>query len=166
MPKNKKKVAPLVVVGLLGLGAYAYAKSQEPTAGFGADISIGVLDSLGNPTTTVVGGGTYTVEATVTNKSTRGGIAIPATFVLVFGGTLDGTGLGFTPYDISVAFLANQPLVIRSVFTTPAGVEAMTGKVTVQVLAPTGVVIASAEELLNISIVAPVYAADLTIRIV
>jgi len=166
MSKAKDRKKALIVVGLAGLGIFALAKAAPAPEGFGAGISLRTLDAIGNPTTTVVGGGTYTVEATVTNRSTRGGIAIPATFMLVFGGTLDGTGLGFTPYDISVAFLANQPLVVKSVFTTPTGVEGMTGKVTVKVYAPTGAVIASAEELLNIAIIAPVYVADMTIRIV
>ena len=165
MPKNKKKVAPLVAIGLLGLGVYAYAKSQEPTPGLGADIGIGVFDSLGNPTTTVVGGGTYTVKATITNKSTRSGASIATTFAIVYGGILDGTGLGFTPYDEIVGFAADQTLVRSSVFTVPVGADGMTGNVTVKVYAPTGVLLVQATELLNVSVVAPVYAATLTLQI-
>ena len=171
--KTKAVLAGAGFLTLLGLGWRASrAKAAPPTPEevAAAGISIEILGPDGQPVphnspATVVENTTYTVRATVTNMSTRAGVAVAARFVIRFGGTLDGTGLGFNPYDTQVDFAANQTLVVSSTLYVPAGAGGMTGQLTVDVIAPTGYVIATATELLNVSVPVITYAAGLTITV-
>ena len=79
MTKDGKKTGIMVGAAAL-IAGIIYAMSKKPKEGEGAGVAIEILDANGNPVpkkspASLVEGTDYTIRVTVTNGSTRGGVA-------------------------------------------------------------------------------------------
>ncbi len=158
---------------LLGLGWRASRAKAAPPGGeqVAATVGLEILDMAGNPVpknspATVVEGSTYTLRTTVTNKSTKSGVAVGVNLAIQPWGGTDATPMTFSPNWFTAAFGAGVSYLFDSVFTVPAGSGGKTGQIGAYVFDPSNNIIAQAGDTLTIQSVAIVYGATVTIGLV
>ena len=93
----------------------------------------------------------YLLQAGITNQSTRLGVGIGATFLVVPGGQIGGRVIPYTPASSLLTFLAGQTLVPNFAFSTLAGDAGKSGAVSLAVLDPQGLAVAQAQEPVSVS---------------
>lgn len=168
MAEKKDNKGLLALLGLLGLGGVvAWAMGGEKPSGYGASISMQILDAAtGEPVpknspALVVEGGSYIARFTVTNLSTRLGGPVDADLTIELVGAAGPGPIAF-PVPFLVLFAAGQSVSWDITFTVPDGTGGTPGAVAITVYSPTNVRLASASEPLTIESAAIIYGATIT----
>ena len=168
MAEKDDKKGLLFFLGLFGLGGLALALSGKKPSGYGASVSLLILDAAtGEPVpknspALVVEGSSYIARFTVTNRSTRLGALVGADLPITIAGVVDTTVIPF-PGAWITSFGPGQSVGWDITFTVPDGTGGMTGKVIVDVWPPSGPEpIAHVEEPLTVLSAAITYGATIT----
>ena len=162
---NRKGLLGLLTI--LGLGGLGLALSRKKPSGYGASISLQILDAVtGEPVpknspALVVEGGSYIARFTVTNLSTRLGAGVEAYLTIELVGAA-GLGPIAFPAPFTALFLAGQAVSWDITFLVPDGTGGTPGAIAITVYAPTGASLASVSEVLTIQSAAITYAATIT----
>ena len=174
MTKDGKKTG--IVMGAAALIAgVIFAMSKKPKEGEGAGVAIEILDANGNPVpkkspASLVEGTNYTIRVTVTNGSTRGGVAQATDLTLSVNVTLGGVTFinGLTADGLlSHYFGANDSYAFTWPLMVPVGYfnTDTTGMVDARVISPGGIVLVTAQEPLALQIQDIIYGATITIGV-
>ena len=167
MAEKEDKKGLLGLLALLGLGGLALALSGKKPSGYGASISLQILDAAtGEPVprnspAVVVEGGNYIARFTITNQSTRLGAPIGADLGTTIAGVAGTTSIPFPAMWIT-SFGPGQGVTWDITFTIPDGTGGQTGSIVVDVWPPTGPALASAQEPLTVQSAAITYQATIT----
>lgn len=161
--ENKRIAIGAGIVGIVGAVYYFIKRKPVPPDEDAGMIDIAILDSDGNPVPVnsparLAPGQTYTVQVSVTNRSTQGGAPVGAVLTTAIESFVNGTTL-IPAQDRIDNFSANGMLTFQWNLPVPTGLYGVMGNVVVNVLSPLGTVIAGVT--VQIEIVAEViYGAD------
>ena len=168
MRDKEKAVLAVGGLGLVGVITYFATRKAAPE-GPAASISIAVLGPGGVPVEsnsplTLDEGVTYTVMATVTNKTTRAGEPWEAdleTWVMAGANMTD-----LIPYNISTQYyLPGSIIHLYSPLVIPMGLGGATGAIVANVFDPDGNLLATVTVPISIRSMAIVYGATVTIGV-
>lgn len=180
-----KKTGAAVIGGILALLGIGYLATRKPAVPEvppeegegGADIEILVYDAQGNlvPRNSPVSlaeGQTYTVVPRVKNRSIKRTAAEDIPIAASFGmgmvvniGSYYPTGLGGISQNYRlVAFAAGETKQVTGfpAFTVPPNAGGLTGKIYLEVYAPTGEFLKSAEEPIAVAVSVIIYDVEIT----
>ena len=171
--EDRKGLLALLLLGLGGVVALAMGK--KPT-GYGASVSLQIVDAATGELVPhhspldLDEGGSYTLQLSVTNNSTRLEVLVGATLTMdviaEVGDPLAGTYIAFVADHFSYAFGPGESRGWSYPFIVPDGTAGRTGGAQGTVLNPTGGTVASTPILpLTIIAAAIIYAAGVTIEI-
>lgn len=177
-----------VLLGLGALGALiaglvsSRKKPIEEQEGTSANLEVAIYDEQGHRVMYSVGGavaawdpssggtldegGTYTLTFSVTNTSTKGGVAWPVAFDLYRAVQLTGYAFPMEEFLAGGAFAVGQVKTFSKTFTIPMGSGGGTGYIKVQVF-PAGAlnpIVASVQKAYTVGAVAIIYGANITIN--
>lgn len=169
---NKGKAALAIVgAGLAGGLAYLFTRAKAvPPEGEKAALKIQVYDSEGNlvppnSPVTLDEGATYTVRVTVTNKTTRGGVAWEATLTVDVAAFITAVGYLIPPTITAEAFTANQTRSFNYSLYIGTGLGGFSGAIDAKIKDPANNLLASASEPLIVRSLAIVYGATVVIGV-